>query len=250
MFTGFDSAWGKKSAGAVCDLTVVDGKLSIARIDHGVYWENAYDSLMKRKSEHHWIGIDMPLIVTNPPKTSRAVDQFITRKLMGTYKMGAHVANLSKSMFQPTGDLAEVLKRLKEDGYSHVNSGSTNNKLIMEVFPGIALIGWLNYKCNYKVNKMAQIRKKKLPLELHWDKIFEFFLNQKDLPIVGGREFLENLKTPNKRNEDMLDAFIAAYSVAWFWKFGLEGSMILGDLQTGYVVTPVTPEIRAVYTEA
>jgi hypothetical protein len=47
----------------------------------------------------------------------------------------------------------------------------------------------------------------------------------------------ENL-AQTKPNEDRIDAIISAYTAAYWWRFGTERSTMIGDLTTGYIVTP------------
>jgi hypothetical protein len=37
---------------------------------------------------------------------------------------------------------------------------------------------------------------------------------------------------------DQVDALIAAYTAAYWWRFGIRRSTMAGDLKTGYIVTP------------
>ena len=41
-----------------------------------------------------------------------------------------------------------------------------------------------------------------------------------------------------KRLEDGLDALTCAYIVLWYWRHGMAGAEVLGDLTAGYVVVP------------
>jgi predicted RNase H-like nuclease len=41
-----------------------------------------------------------------------------------------------------------------------------------------------------------------------------------------------------KQHEDLLDAVFCAYLAWHFWRWGVEGNEVYGDLRTGYVVVP------------
>ena len=47
------------------------------------------------------------------------------------------------------------------------------------------------------------------------------------------------------RVEDELDAFVCAYVAAHLWEHGTRRNRIVGDTASGYIATPVTPELAA-----
>jgi predicted RNase H-like nuclease len=42
------------------------------------------------------------------------------------------------------------------------------------------------------------------------------------------------------RAEDEMDAYVCAYVAQLFWQFGDARTRVVGDVETGYIVTPVT----------
>ncbi len=49
-----------------------------------------------------------------------------------------------------------------------------------------------------------------------------------------------------KQYEDLLDALICAYVAAYYWRWGDgERCMVIGDKAGGYIISPITPELRA-----
>jgi predicted RNase H-like nuclease len=40
--------------------------------------------------------------------------------------------------------------------------------------------------------------------------------------------------------EDELDAFVCAYVAAYYWTHGTRRCRVVGDLESGYIVTPVS----------
>ncbi|NWJ48321.1 MAG: DUF429 domain-containing protein [Chloroflexi bacterium] len=50
--------------------------------------------------------------------------------------------------------------------------------------------------------------------------------------------------TKLKHYDDLLDAIICAYVAYFYWYWGQEKCHMFGDLNHGYIVTPITPELR------
>jgi predicted RNase H-like nuclease len=45
--------------------------------------------------------------------------------------------------------------------------------------------------------------------------------------------------------EDELDAYVCAYLALHYWTHGLDRNRVVGDLDTGYIVTPAMARQRA-----
>jgi predicted RNase H-like nuclease len=43
------------------------------------------------------------------------------------------------------------------------------------------------------------------------------------------------------RAEDEIDAYVCAYVAEYYWTHGTARCRVVGDLESGYIVTPVTP---------
>lgn len=73
-----------------------------------------------------------------------------------------------------------------------------------------------------------------------WQKMLRLIqsLASKDLRIANIGDFVPERLAQNKDNENRLDAIICAYVAAYWWKYGTERSMMVGDTKTGYIVTP------------
>ncbi|MSP20701.1 MAG: DUF429 domain-containing protein [Alphaproteobacteria bacterium] len=71
--------------------------------------------------------------------------------------------------------------------------------------------------------------------------------------VCGPREWCDEhkrMQTPQKPDQDKLDAIICAL-VGLRWRTARRaGSIMIGDLQTGYMIAPVTQDVRARLTEA
>ena len=45
------------------------------------------------------------------------------------------------------------------------------------------------------------------------------------------------------RCEDEIDAYICAYVALYYWTHGLAHCRVVGDLASGYIITPVTEQM-------
>lgn len=59
------------------------------------------------------------------------------------------------------------------------------------------------------------------------------------------------LEVPKKGNQDQIDAAICLLIALWWRKARAEhGLTVIGDLESGYMVTPTSPETRKIFQEA
>ena len=98
-FTGFDSAWGGKEKGALCNFEgrTINGNFSLSISDDPlrVNWEEAISKIGDwKKHENHVVAIDQGLIVPNLTR-QRPVERKLASALMGAYGCGCHSSNRS-----------------------------------------------------------------------------------------------------------------------------------------------------------
>jgi predicted RNase H-like nuclease len=188
----------------------------------------------------HVVAIDQPLVVPNATG-SREVDITIARAFMADYRLAAHAANTSNACFGPSAGIWQLLAALRAEGYLQdpaAVAARRYGRYVFECYPNAALIGWLGDRPRYKVrSKNAEA----------WHEVIEFLRGREDaeLRIVNARRAIPRDLAHTKENEDRIDALIAAYSAAWLWRYGFERSVLIGDLEKGYVVTPVNAAMRA-----
>jgi predicted RNase H-like nuclease len=88
-FSGFDSAWGARNSGAICDLALnEDGSLLLAREPIVTNWDYAIAQAAQTKAvdPHVW-AIDQPICVRNETGC-RPVEQDLARVLMSGFGCG------------------------------------------------------------------------------------------------------------------------------------------------------------------
>jgi len=194
------------------------------------------------------VAIDAPLVVPYQ-RRGRAGDRLITR-LFGPFDAGVYPATrfyLGRYGGDRIWDLVEDLKRA---GFRHDCRVETRRptRLFFETYPHaatVALFGLrktLKYKTRQGRTYETRWREfRKLESRLH-------ALSNAAPAMAGIDPFLAPDLTSLrggrlKRYEDRLDAILCAYIAAYYWTWGTRRCAIVGSLEGGYIVTPMTPAI-------
>ena len=236
LFTGVDSAWGGKSPGAVCDLAPCASGGLLARPGIRARWPELLRAFAGyRREAQHVVGIDQSLVVLNATG-HRPVDLLLAKSLMGRFRLGAHASNTSNPAYGPRGGIWDLVELLAAEGYRHEPMAVARRapgRHYLECYPHPALVGLfgLNRCLRYKRGRGTA---------LGWRRFLKLVrsLARKEPRVVNAEAVAPLDLAWTKENEDRLDALVAAYVAAWFWFHGTARSTIVGDLATGYMVTP------------
>ena len=164
---------------------------------------------------------------------------------MRDFRCGAHAANTSNlACFGPDAGIWRLVRLLHERGYIQSPDSvveKTSGRFFFECYPHPALLGLFDLKRTiaYKV------RHRDLQ---SWKGLLQMIstLGESSVPVQNVAEFFPASMPHQKVNEDAVDSFVAAYVAAWLFEHGYERSMVLGDLTSGYIVTPVSDATRKV----
>jgi predicted RNase H-like nuclease len=245
IFVGFDSAWGAKNRGAIADLVLNDGispSLTLKSSPIAVSWK---DAISRISSYDHCelcaMAIDQPICVSNIG-SCRPVERNLAGALMGDFGCGAHSSNLTNPCWAPGAQIWGFLSELSTRGYRHepmAVPGAPGGKFYFECYPHPAILGLFHLPriLQYKVHHNN---------DLAWDELLNHLLGLKtaDFPIMDIDSFVRPNLPRTKPTEDMLDALLCAYVAAYWWRYGTTRSTMIGDLSSGYMVTPHTNEMR------
>jgi predicted RNase H-like nuclease len=231
--SGFDSAWGGTQRGAICDLWI-DKQTGDAQIDappESVSWPDAIRRVRHyAQFPHHILAVDQGVVVPNQ-LGMRPVERTLATAL-ANMECSAYPSNRSNAAcYGPSAGIWAFLSAL--DGSGYVNRPmsiprSTSGRFYFECYPHPAIIALLNtakvlkYKCRHRNQQ-------------DWDRLIDFL---KGLPIRNMPDVVDSLRVQNKVNEDKLDAVVCAYAAILWWRYGTAQSSMLGDIDTGYIVTP------------
>jgi predicted RNase H-like nuclease/ppGpp synthetase/RelA/SpoT-type nucleotidyltranferase len=245
-FVGVDLAWGERRP---TGLAVLDDHGRLVHLSAVMTDDQIVDAVSPYTDEECRVGIDAPLIVTNP--TGNRPAEATLNKDFARFDAGAHPSNTGKPEFsgQPRG--ARIAARLGLD----MNPRSGRPRRAIEVYPHPATVALfrlgrtLKYK-NKPGRDLEQLRGQMLVLM----GLLEG-LATADPPLVvagpteGGPPTWAALKavvgsTRRKSElrvvEDQVDAVVCAY-VALFADRKPERTTTYGDFRSGYIVTPALP---------
>ncbi len=245
LFTGFDSAWSVFNSGAICNLEWDGESLCLAGEPETASWTHALQRAnAPRRAELQVWAIDQPLVVPNP-QGCRAVERDLARALMAEFGCGAHSANAGMLAFAADAPIWKLRQVLYERGYRQdpmAVPGVSDGLYFFECYPHPALIGLfgLNGVLKYKANHRN--------LD-DWRTLLQLLRSIADaeFSIANIRDVVTEDLPQTKQNEDKLDALISAYIAAYWWKFGAERSSMIGDMETGYIVTPHNAPMLAAF---
>ncbi len=225
---GIDLAWGEKNPDGLCIIESSGEHAEITSIElsHGD------DQLLERlaalpDSAPAILAIDAPLVCNNHTG-SRPVDR-LTHSVFGRWKCGCHPAN-TQLVQRPQ----RLLKKINALGFA---TGWSGNRYVMEVYPHPAIVAWFNLaeRIPYKRGRVAARRKEFSRLQsLILKHVPELF------PRLMINESTRQLLTQpwTKNIEDLTDALLCALIACWHYYHHGQQSLILGDCDNGFIVTP------------
>jgi predicted RNase H-like nuclease len=172
------------------------------------------------------IGIDAPLVVVN--ESGMRMVERLMHKHYGRYHAGCYPANLSLPHCRLPLQLAAALEGR---GFAHAAEivPGVPGRFQIEVHPHAACVNLFGLPgiLKYKKGKLAERR----PELVRYRGLLQDLLRA-DLPEVPQRG------AEMKAVEDRLDALMAAYVAANYWRYGAARSEVHGARDTGYIVVP------------
>jgi predicted RNase H-like nuclease len=242
-FVGVDLAWAMRRGTGLC--AVEDGRVLASTRVTG-------DADILAWIDDHLgggvlVAIDAPLIVRNA--TGRRPCERLISRCFGAQHASTHSANLGIRVFSE-GVRGEWLARALELDVDPAFAPGTNVRRAIEVYPHPAIVALfdlpvtLKYKA--KPNRALVSRSVALgelmrhleglvdaepPLEVRSAPRWEVLRRVVSDPPSGAEL---------ARVEDEIDAFVCAYVACYYWSHGTARCRVVGDLHTGYIVTPVS----------
>jgi len=241
-YIGVDLAWAGRNPtglaalddhGRLLDMTAV-------RTDDDIdAWLRSY------ASGECLVAVDAPIIVRNP--TGQRPCEHLVSRYFGSYAAGAHPSNTSRPWFAHGTRAASMARRLALD----VDPASGDRRRAIEVYPhpAIVMLFGLARSIPYK-NKRGRDLEQLRAAQLRLVSLLEGLGSadpalRLDHPAWRTtRESVERAATKAmlRRAEDQVDAVVCAY-VALVADRRPERVRVLGDTESGYVVTPVTTDM-------
>ncbi len=234
-FLGIDLGW-KTGASGLCCLNWQDNQLHLLNLDCIVSitdiltWIDTYAPA----PEPAIVAVDAPTLIPNA--TGMRLPDKLTHKHFHRYHAACYPANLGRPFAQRTVEFGLSLEAL---GFVHAPTIETQklSRFQIEVFPHPAIVNLFGLEriLKYKKGKLSERRAELIKLR-------EYILDC--LPTLEPALKLDALPeipftgSALKNVEDKLDSLICAYVAAYWWYWGLEKNIVLGDRETGYIVIP------------
>jgi predicted RNase H-like nuclease len=257
---GFDSAWtdNPKSPGAICALTVARSGVASFTAPRLATFDQALEFIRTEttSSDVSIVALDQPTIVPNLTSL-RPVDR-VAGSLVGYTGGGVQPANRSKkNMF---GDDAPVWRFLDGLGATQdpERSRTANTGLhLLEVFPALSLPAFDARFNGYRKGPKYNPGNKRTFQISDWHNVLDTVDGYARNTHLGGIEaWARGIKRrtterpPQKADQDMLDSVLCCL-IGYNWRIAPRASSImLGDLESGYMVAPTEAGTRSRLTAA
>ena len=278
-FVGFDSAWGRDRSGAVAWAVFEDEVLKKAVCPRLASFDVTAQIIenLQGECDDVLIAIDQPIIVPNSYGI-RPVDP-VAHSLMDALHSVAQFSNRrgdrrNQSMFGDNAPVWQFTGMIGPQGYS----GSTNKDdwcafvdyqaamspserttHLIEVYPALALPALQPTFMQHRNNRRRWAARynpeaKTFPLD-DWRLVCEVvvsYANQFHLQTLSdwaGK--IKELAQPVKEHQDKVDAAVCLI-IAIQWRQGRQsdGMCVIGDLDTGYIVTPTSDDTKEILQNA
>lgn len=193
------------------------------------------------------VAIDQPTIVPNA-SGSRPVDK-IAASLVSWLGGGVQPANRSKlGMFDDAAPIWHFKRRLGAVEDPETARTAAEGLFIAEVFPALALPSWDHqFFGRLKGPRYNPARRKTFKLE-SWRAVVACVSRAGRTLGVEGHEdlctHLCQLVKPRKADQDRLDAVICALVGLHWLTSDRRKSVMIGDLESGYMIAPASPQVR------
>jgi predicted RNase H-like nuclease len=251
VFIGFDSAWtdNPKAPGAITAIGLQDGKLVHFDAPRLVSFDQAIAFIKERKAAHGLtlVALDQPTIVANATSL-RPVERTVA-SLVSWLGGGVQPSNRGRiGMFCDASPIWRFLRALGAVEEPDLARTATEGLFLIEVFPALALA---SLECTF-FGRLAGPRynpqRRKTFRKADWARVAA--VAARVLSELGSDDAtawctrLATLESPRKADQDMLDAVLCLV-VALRWRLKPRAdSLVLGDLTNGYMVTPVSADVR------
>lgn len=244
-FIGLDLAWSSRNptGGAVIEGEAASGRLVHTALLGG---DDEVITFVQEQAgdEPAIVAIDAPLSVPNQ-EGRRPAEVEITQ-MFARYHAGAHPANRNRLARDGVVRGEALTERLLALGFEHRTEvvAQVPVRQIVEVYTHPAIVSIFDLQ--------RIIRYKARPNRSHDERLAEFrvyqerlrSLSQAEPALLDTDELLSVdvgglIKRRLKDYEDILDGVMCAYTVQYLWRWGMARAKVFGNLQQGYITTPV-----------
>lgn len=249
---GFDSAWTDKptAPGAVCAIrSDAQGRRSssepqLATFDQAL----EFIAAERARCDVCIVALDQPTIVPNLTRM-RPVDR-VAASLISWLGGGVQPANRSKiGMFDDAAPIWRFKSRLDASDDAEAARAASTGLFLIEVFPALALPSLETAYFGRLLAPRYNPEKRRRFRSPDWSSVTEAVRRHaaaENVPeLATWAQKAASFAAPKKGDQDKLDAAICALvGLLWRTKARTETIMI-GDLDTGYMIAPASAEVRS-----
>ncbi len=239
-FIGVDFGWSSGASG-ICCLEWCNSSLEILDITTVLEIGDILTWIDQRISPHlpGMIAVDAPTIINN--QTGMRLPDKLTHKHFGRYHAGCYPANLGLAFASRTTGFSQSLLN-RNFNHAPTIKPQRLGRYQIEVFPHPATINLFGLEriIKYKKGRIGDRRRELNKLRnyiVHILPQLEPALNLgtlKHIPAIAEKQTGKELKAI----EDQLDSILCAYVAAHWWYWGAAKNMVLGNLDTGFIIIP------------
>lgn len=265
-FVGFDSAWAGNRVGAISYAVFQEGDLARMSLPRVADFADAAKFIkdLQGECDDVLVAIDQPIIVNNATR-SRPVDR-VANALMSRLGSGTQPANRNKAtMFGDDAPIWRFINRIRDPGMTHraltdfaAARNATGTTRLIEVYPALALPA-MHQGFMVRGSAARYDPEKDHFAQGDWQLVCETvrdYANNFNLqPLAGWANAMiapwDSPKKPKKPHQDKIDSAICLIiCVQWRRAQSLNALHAFGDLNHGYMVTPMSDATRQVLETA
>jgi predicted RNase H-like nuclease len=256
-YVGFDSAWtdNSEAPGAICAVSIECGRPVEFHPPQLASFAQALTFIRKVRSNNGatLVALDQPTIVPN--QTSLRPVERAAGSLVGWLGGGVQPSNRGRQgMFCDASPIWRFLEALGAVEDPEQARTSASGLYLIEVFPALALASLDSAFCTPRGGPRYNPARKNRFRHDDWVRVAQ--AATREAGALGCEDLARwcgeagKIEQPRKPDQDKMDAALCVL-IALHWRLRpRSASMLLGDLATGYMVLPASPEVRAYLTEA
>ncbi|MBV9825505.1 MAG: DUF429 domain-containing protein [Alphaproteobacteria bacterium] len=252
---GFDSAWtdNLRAPGAISAVCFEDGHPTRFCTPKLVSFAQALTFIRALSSEDGCalLALDQPTIVPN--STGMRPVERVAASLISWLGGGVQPSNSGRlGMFCSASPIWQFLKELGAIENPEEARVAARGCYLMEVFPALALASIsTEFFGRLKGPRYNPSRRKTFRL-IDWTRVAEAAAKEADNfkcdELANWCRDCAKIASPSKADQDKLDSVLCVL-IALRWRFSPRSdSLLLGDLGTGYMVTPASTSVRRYLT--
>lgn len=251
VFIGFDSAWtdNPKSPGAICMVALRDGEVVAFEPPRLARFADALAFIEEHRAQNGFtlVAIDQPTIVPN--LTSMRPVERVAASLVSWLGGGVQPSSRGRrEMFCDASPIWSFLQSLAAIEDPETSRTADQGLYAIEVFPALALASLEPSFFGRLAAPRYNPARRKTYRAADWARVAHAAAKTcSELELTSPAQWCRDvaeLSAPTKADQDRLDAMLCLLVAVWWRTRERSQSMILGSVDTGYMVLPASSEVR------